>query len=138
MSPLRCASATSFEKTFVSAYSCLLYTSPSALAARKYRGQQYSAERIRKYLEGSYIYQPDPRRPLQDPLCYRGAAHINGTLRDAVRYAEEALLTQINSTDDTVSYTHLDVYKRQGAARACISAGERRRNWSGAARRCRA
>lgn len=73
---------------------------PSALAARKYRGQQYSAERIRKYLEGSYIYQPDPRRPLQDPLCYRGAAHINGTLRDAVRYAEEALLTQINSTDD--------------------------------------
>lgn len=73
---------------------------PSALAARKYKGQQLSAARVREYIEGSYIYDPDPHKALQDPLSYRGGAYVNGTLRDALKYAEEQMEIQMNSTDD--------------------------------------
>lgn len=73
---------------------------PSGLAARRLKGQQVSAARIRKYIEGSYIYQPDPERALQDPLSYRGGAHVNGSLRDALEYTKELMLIQMNSSDD--------------------------------------
>lgn len=73
---------------------------PSALRERKLEGQQYSAARVRKYLEGSYVCEPDPQRALQDPLCYRGAVHVNGTLREAIEYARKYLDVQMNSTDD--------------------------------------
>ena len=37
---------------------------------------------------------------MQDPLCYRSGAYINGSLRDAIDYAEKYLLIQMNTTDD--------------------------------------
>lgn len=73
---------------------------PSALRERRLEGQQTSAARVRKYLEGSYICEPDPERALQDPLCYRGAVHLNGTLREAIEYARKYLDVQMNTTDD--------------------------------------
>lgn len=73
---------------------------PSGLAARRLEGQQKSAARVRKYIEGSYIYDRDPDKAVQDPLCYRGGAYVNGTLRDALEYAEKYMYIQMNSTDD--------------------------------------
>ena len=73
---------------------------PSGLAPRRLEGQQESAARVCKYIEGSYIYDADPEKPVQDPLCFRGGAYINGTLRDALEYAEKYMLIQMNCTDD--------------------------------------
>lgn len=67
---------------------------------RPFVGQGYSAARIREYLEGSYILEPDWKKPVQDPLCFRSAAHVNGAVRDALRYLEDLMLIQLNSSDD--------------------------------------
>lgn len=78
-------------------------TSPieaGVMAARKMEGQAKSAERMREYLAGSDIYGTYPGKPVQDPLCFRGAAYINGSLRDALEYAQKYLFIQMNSTDD--------------------------------------
>jgi len=68
---------------------------PSGLAPRRLEGQQESAARVRRYIEGSYIYDADPEKPVQDPLSFRGGAYINGTLRDALEYAEKYMLIQM-------------------------------------------
>ena len=73
---------------------------PSGMAMRRLDGQAKSAENIRRYIEGSDVYKPDPEKPVQDPLCFRGAAHVNGTLREALEYAEKYLYIQMNSSDD--------------------------------------
>ena len=78
-------------------------TSPLDKEAQKIRpfvGQGYSAARIREYLEGSYIWEADWKKPVQDPLCYRSGAHVIGAVRDALRYLEDLLLIQLNSSDD--------------------------------------
>ena len=67
---------------------------------RPYPGQAYSAERITEYLEGSYIWEPDWKKPVQDPLSFRGSAHVHGAVRDAVGYVEGLLAVQLNSSDD--------------------------------------
>lgn len=73
---------------------------PSGLAPRKLEGQQISAANTRRQIDGSFIYQPDEDKPVQDPLCYRSGAYVNGSLREAIEYAEKYLLIQMNSTDD--------------------------------------
>ncbi|MHB1391591.1 MAG: aromatic amino acid lyase [Clostridia bacterium] len=67
---------------------------------RPYPGQAYSAERITEYLEGSYIWEADWKKPVQDPLSFRGSAHVHGAVRDAVAYVEGLLVVQLNSSDD--------------------------------------
>lgn len=67
---------------------------------RPFAGQGYSAGRIREYLEGSYIWEPDWKKPVQDPLCFRDAAQIHGSVRDALKYVEDLMLIHINSSDD--------------------------------------
>jgi histidine ammonia-lyase len=67
---------------------------------RPYPGQAYSAERIAEYLEGSYIWEADWKKPVQDPLSFRGSAHIHGAVRDSVAYVEGLLVVQLNSSDD--------------------------------------
>lgn len=73
---------------------------PSGLAPRKLKGQQISAANTLKSIEGSYIFDEDPDKPVHDPLCYRGGAYIIGSLRDALDYAEKYLDVQMNTTDD--------------------------------------
>jgi histidine ammonia-lyase len=67
---------------------------------RPYPGQAYSAEKITEYLEGSYIWEPDWKKPVQDPLSFRGSAHVHGAVRDSVAYVEGLLKIQLNSSDD--------------------------------------
>lgn len=67
---------------------------------RPYQGQNYSAGRIREYLEDSYIWDPDWKKPVQDPLCFRDMAQVHGAVRDALKYLEDLMLVQVNSSDD--------------------------------------
>ncbi len=67
---------------------------------RPYPGQAYSAGRITDYLEGSYIWEPDWKKPVQDPLSFRGSAHVHGAVRDSLAYVEGLLTIQLNSSDD--------------------------------------
>ena len=73
---------------------------PDVMAARKMDGQSKCAEHMRALLEGSDIYKPYPGKPVQDPICFRSAAYINGSLRDALEYAHKYLFIQMNTTDD--------------------------------------
>jgi len=73
---------------------------PSSMAARRLEGQAKSAANVRNCIKGSYIYDADPEKPVQDPLCFRGGAYVNGSLRDALDYTEKYLNVQMNSTDD--------------------------------------
>lgn len=56
-------------------------------------GQIRCAADCRRYLQGSYLEQPDPKRALQDPLCYRCGAAINGAVVDALEFVKQYLLT---------------------------------------------
>jgi histidine ammonia-lyase len=73
---------------------------PETSKVRPYKGLVDSSANIRKQIEGSYIYNPDPDKPVQDPLSFRNAPHVFGALRDAVDFAEKQLLVQLNSSDD--------------------------------------
>lgn len=68
--------------------------------ARKVKGQKRAAEEMRGYLEGSYLYEDDPKRALQDPLSFRCAHAINGALYDAMDYVKGQLNIVMNTTDD--------------------------------------
>ena len=59
-----------------------------------------SALRISRYLEGSYIHKVREGRPLQDPLCYRNAAHLYGAGQRALESARSALTIHFNHSDD--------------------------------------
>lgn len=69
-------------------------------AQRKLPGQIACAAQCRSLLEGSYLYQPDPSRPLQDPLTFRCGSAIHGAVQDVLDYMEGILNTQLNVTDD--------------------------------------
>ncbi|MDO4787108.1 MAG: aromatic amino acid ammonia-lyase [Fretibacterium sp.] len=63
-------------------------------------GQIRSARECRALLEGSFLHLPDPARALQDPLCFRCAHAVSGTVYDALDYVRSILEVQINATDD--------------------------------------
>lgn len=67
---------------------------------RGLEGQIACAAQCRKHLEGSYLYEPDPKRPLQDPLCFRSGCAINGSTMDTLNYLKNVLNIHMNSSDD--------------------------------------
>lgn len=67
---------------------------------RQFRGQNESAAHVRELLQDSYLWIPGIAGALQDPLCFRCACHIHGAVRDGLRYVEELLQIQMNSSDD--------------------------------------
>lgn len=69
-------------------------------AARKLNGQLQCARQCREFLSGSYLEQPDPQRALQDPLSFRCASAVHGSVLDALAFVEEYLKIEINATDD--------------------------------------
>lgn len=71
-----------------------------AAKKRKYEGQIETAKAMNGYLKGSFLYEADSSRPLQDPLCYRSTSQVHGAVRDALYYAKKELSIQINSSDD--------------------------------------
>lgn len=69
-------------------------------AARALPGQMAVAKVCRENLEQSYLYDPDPDRALQDPLCFRCGHAINGSVLDALEFVKQQFLLAINHTDD--------------------------------------
>lgn len=67
---------------------------------RRYNRQTETAADMRKYLKGSYLYEPCSGRPLQDPLSYRCVPQVHGAVRTAMDYAASNLTIQCNSSDD--------------------------------------
>ncbi len=73
---------------------------PKVNELRRLPGQIVSAENTRNFIRGSFIHDPDPERPVQDPLSFRGGAYVHGTLRDAMEYVDKFLTIQMNTSDD--------------------------------------
>ncbi|WP_425058796.1 Histidine ammonia-lyase [Sporomusa carbonis] len=67
---------------------------------RPFKGQNESAAHVRALLTGSYLWIPGIADALQDPLSFRCACHIHGAVRDALRYVEDLMKIQLNSSDD--------------------------------------
>ena len=67
---------------------------------RPYPYQMAAAARMRSALEGSYLWQPDPRRSLQDPLSFRTASQVYGLARAQTDALEQGIATQLNASDD--------------------------------------
>lgn len=73
---------------------------PKGHELRPYAGQAYSAGKIREYLNGSYLWQPDCSRATHDALAFRGSAHIHGAVRDVLSFVENLLTIHLNSSED--------------------------------------
>lgn len=67
---------------------------------RGFKGQYSCAEEMRAYLDGSYLWEEDSARALQDSLSFRGGCSVHGAVRDALAYVWDKMLIQLNSTDD--------------------------------------
>lgn len=68
--------------------------------ARGLSGQSRCAGQCLGYLEGSYLERPDPNRALQDPLSFRCASAVHGSVLDALEFVERHMEIQMNATDD--------------------------------------
>jgi histidine ammonia-lyase len=102
-----------------------------------------SLERIRALLEGSYLWDPDAARNLQDPLTFRCLPQVHGAARDALDFTRRQLEIELNASqenplilmdeDRIVSVANFDVlplaaaldFLRISLAPALTSAAER-------------
>lgn len=73
---------------------------PQSIQVRPFPELEKTAAQIRQALDGSYLWQLNEKRPLQDPLSFRTTVY---TLAEAWRALDDLkaqLLIQINSSDD--------------------------------------
>lgn len=68
--------------------------------ARGYKGQNACARICRMMLKGSYLYQKDENRALQDPLSFRSHCAVAGAALDALDYFKEQLRIELDGSDD--------------------------------------
>ncbi|HLT53843.1 MAG TPA: histidine ammonia-lyase, partial [Flavobacteriaceae bacterium] len=66
---------------------------------RPHKGQLQTAEKIREFLEGSEIIVQE-KKHVQDPYSFRCMPQVHGASKDALRYVEKTILTEINSVTD--------------------------------------
>ncbi len=66
---------------------------------RPHKGQLQTAETFRNLLEGSELIVQD-KVHVQDPYSFRCIPQVHGASKDALRYAEDVFLTEINSVTD--------------------------------------
>ena len=67
---------------------------------RPYCSQWAIAEKVRNILNGSYLWQIDENRPLQDPLSFRTATQVHGATLDIIESIKKQMLINLNSSDD--------------------------------------
>jgi histidine ammonia-lyase len=67
---------------------------------RPYPGLVSSLERLHRLLEGSYLWQPEAARNLQDPLTFRCLPQVHGALRDALEFARRQVATELNASQE--------------------------------------
>lgn len=73
---------------------------PKVHKVRPFKGQLKVARRVSEFIDGSYIYDNDSEKPVQDPLCFRDVAQVHGAVLDSLEYTKELLTIQLNSSDD--------------------------------------
>ena len=64
--------------------------------ARPYHGLVATIARLRALLEGSYLWEAEPRN-LQDPLTFRTLPHVLGAAFDALAYTRGVLALELNA-----------------------------------------
>jgi histidine ammonia-lyase len=73
---------------------------PRIAVVRPYPGLIASLERLRSLLEGSYLWEPGAARNLQDPLTFRCLPQVHGAFRDALAYARQQLVIELNASQE--------------------------------------
>ena len=73
---------------------------PAVAATRPYRGLREALERLRRLLEGSYLWDESAARALQDPLSFRCLPQISGAARDALSFARGQLEIELNASQE--------------------------------------
>ena len=73
---------------------------PQTIGARPFDQLAETAADMRGVLEGSFLWNVDSARPLQDPLSYRVTVYGLAEARRAVSDLNEQIRVQINCTDD--------------------------------------
>ena len=66
---------------------------------RPHKGQLQTAENFRNILEGSELIT-QPKVHVQDPYSFRCIPQVHGASKEAIKYAEDVFLTEINSVTD--------------------------------------
>jgi histidine ammonia-lyase len=66
---------------------------------KSFPGQKVSASNVRKYLENSFLWE-EKINNVQDPLSFRDAIQVHGSVRDSIEYISNYLYMQLNSSDD--------------------------------------
>ena len=66
---------------------------------RPHKGQVKTAERIRKFLEGSQLITRE-KEHVQDPYSFRCMPQVHGATKDTLEYVKKTFLTEINSVTD--------------------------------------
>ncbi|MGH3066258.1 MAG: aromatic amino acid lyase [Gaiellaceae bacterium] len=65
--------------------------------SRPYQGVRQTVATLRRLLDGSALWEPEAPRFLQDPLTFRCLPQIHGAARDAMRFVDEQLATELNA-----------------------------------------
>jgi histidine ammonia-lyase len=73
---------------------------PRVVAARPAPGQGWSAQGLRRVLAGGALAETGAARRLQDPLSFRCASQIHGSLRAALDLLGSALASELNGAAD--------------------------------------
>lgn len=72
---------------------------------RPHAGQQLAAQRIREFINGSKLINSVENR-VQDSYSLRCSPQVHGAIRDALKYVERTIDTEINSvTDNPIVFT---------------------------------
>ncbi len=72
---------------------------PNVHRIRPQKGQQEVAAEILSLLEGSELIH-FPKKHVQDPYSFRCIPQVHGASADAIRYATDVMITEVNSVTD--------------------------------------
>jgi len=70
---------------------------PAVVAARSDEGLAITVGRLRRLLDGSYLWRAGAARNLQDPLTFRSLPAVHGACHDALAYAGRRLAVELNA-----------------------------------------
>jgi histidine ammonia-lyase len=73
---------------------------PAIGDVRPYPGIVASLARLRELLDGSYLWDEDAARNLQDPLTFRCLPQVHGALRDALEFTRRQLEIELNASQE--------------------------------------
>src|SRR6201996_3090 len=73
---------------------------PRVVAARPQPGQGWSAAGLRQLLQGGSLTEPEAARRLQDPLSFRVASQLHGSLYSALEMLAAAVEPELNGAAD--------------------------------------